>query len=1022
MFMETFMIEHKKENEYIDEAFVGREDLLKKIDCFIQEARNTPKIILLKGDGGVGKTFLIKKFISLYLRNNNIFNYDFDDHLFISAESIRFFFAKKIGFNFFQNYEKIFNKIVIKKAKTANVNREYLKELYIDATTIWKDDIEKITSLKDVVIFFDTLDALSTFQVQRFCDHFLIKIPDKIIPIIVGRNKSIDNLNEYLKTKPLNKNIELIALNNFNNYEADEFIKKYLEKVKVFDIPSNIEKMPPSTIKALIKKHSNNTPILLDLALRVLINSGRNDKFLVFLSETQENKDSSIASEDFNKFLVQSFLRLYNNPFRELVLVLAHMWPLRRSQIKELLKEYTPYTDDVLNELLDKAANIPYIKVISSEAISKDEHLFRLHDVMREIINNYAWRLEDKNNEIRISWSHVFLKSSYEQRSELQRRVDRIKEKLKENRNVIDDFGIAESILDIPPGLYAIEQEKQRINIQIVRHESFLDPFKGFNAFFDCFYKGGEGQSDSIYIEHLINQLEEAITQKNKIQDITDWPQQEHDSDLAFTLIAKLLDKKLSFFTSRNWNDKIELVIDSMNKIDASDKVSESIKQTIKLSLANYDIKQGNFTKARDALNEIENNFKKNQDFKNLANTQVTEGWVYRLMGNITKALEIYTEAHENYMKYNSQINNLYEKTEFYRLQGTLFQTWAYPIALSHKQGCKNRAKEAADHAIELFTQIDFKQGLSRVQSVLGRVEIEFNEYKTAIEYFDEALKSMPEDDDVWYSKILLGKAHALILRLPITWDIGSKENYDSLFDEIQTHLKKVESLKIGADRVELLYLQGVLKSRQLEIDEADSYFNQCEKRALEEKLLPYFLRSIAMQSRIASYRLLLLNKVKPEGYFESQKIKKKWESTKSIFLQEGQKDILAQALFERSLTDLYFLEHSISDEKIINLYKKSLPKIAKEARFHPSDLTGQLLRMQELFELYIREPETRTTQNPIYNQERLVRVQKISKELANFWKGKPVLHNNHAPAHDRICRWAEEDIANWLPISKSKV
>lgn len=990
----------KDGNTYTDELknFIGRSSQLKTLTDSIESTDKNSKLILLSGEGGVGKTFLTRYFYREILKKKayTSLEYDFDSYYFHDSENLRLTIAHKWkGFLPFRRYLNIYKKL---KTEAKN-NREFKLHLHEEATKQWLEALKNTN--KKIVIIFDTLDTLSEIQIDNLGKYFFSTLPTNALFIVSGRDKAISRLNAIIQNRDRKKapDVQRILLNPLNSNEFDEFIKTKLKTLRyssIDDLPAKKMDGGASAYINFVKKASKGLPILIDLSLEHFSKSDskRNQDFIIDINNLLKiDSTEAIAASDlearFKQVLIRHYLQNYSNQLRDLVLALAHAWPMGKMVIEEILES----DDKSVHSLMDEARKTSYIKRVPNSLIgtamdiAKSDYFLSLQDVMREMINEYAWSEWDQDKEFRRDVSKLYL-------ARLEKTIKSAEKKL----TIVSPD--PEKISHIDTNLYILSLLLQRLKIQRVRHTSCLNIKKGLKLYIKSLKERdlNNNKTESQYINELTRHLEEMMELFHK----TNLTELLSNSDRQLqSLVVDFHIQRINFLASRNrFQDVIDL---ELGIYQQREKLPFELEIKLFEEIASIQIKRGDLQKGLDLLKELKN---KCDDFsrktkgtpqektplKLLFHLYTTMGWAYRLIGDIKKADKTYEFADDIIIE-----KDLLPSIDIPMQDvAMLYQTWAYVKALL---GDGRTAKDFIDTAHSKYKELSSNSGLGRVESVAGRIKIEFDEYDAAIECFKSAEEIFSDDNIEWQSKIYLGLAHTYTLRSKAIRN-QSKESRKQDINQASEYIQEVIKWNMPAERPEAFFVQGNIYLNAQDYERANEYFIKAWGVSKKQGSIYFLYRSLIGQIRAT----IFMKETGKDGFCTSGEFK----STHNKLLQdwgEINKDTLGLAIYERTLGDLLFLEGKYDES--LNLYMKSLPVIAEEGRFYAISIKGQLDNTEEMLVAFT------TTKSGDIDSKKMAIVHDMANKLWVFWKVNK-FNRQYRKANPIIRSWISGKLDEW--------
>ena len=380
-----------------NDAFIGRDKEITRFQEILKDKSETQKKIVFIFDevqvegkwGGIGKTWLLKQFISI--ANEKKFNNDY-----IIIDSIFDFFEPIIQ-------DRLSRHIRVVQA----LEKKYPTQIFLPFWDKVKDYYNRPLSLEAILDnYYDCYNAYCNVthkQVIRFYDTFErnesalnhVKgkyrfINDKILEnslvVISGRIKP-----DYEKAIWAGRQniIEEMPLSGFTTTEAKKFFVKFgIRDIKEAEIET-------------INKKAEGRPILLALAADFINNRMKT------LEELIRSCDKNVTAEDFKRELVQ-FVSNFENPTDHAILAMAH---LKHRCDKDVLKRYLvkeapqSFQESNYDDFLQQLSNLSFVRTITRH----DPNVV-LHDEMQLMVSEYVFPVVDSpDHKLRQDLSKIVL-------------------------------------------------------------------------------------------------------------------------------------------------------------------------------------------------------------------------------------------------------------------------------------------------------------------------------------------------------------------------------------------------------------------------------------------------------------------------------------------------------------------------------------------------------------------------------------------------------------------------------------
>ena len=939
--------------------FVGREEQLKVFDWKISKINNSKLIYVIHGEGGVGKTKLLDKMLT-DAKSNGFFtlSYDFDEGFVHRVEDIR----RRMAYDL--KYEKEFAEYISGykfldrlRQSNSNVSKQHLSNEHKRLTELWLNcwhDTYKINK-KKVLISFDTLDSLSKRQVEQFYKYFLIFLPDNVAILLSGRDEKghISYLKKLLNAADSNEkriNYENCLLKSFNKLEFEDF---YNVKLRDSLKGRSSKKFTPKQAKnaiSLIFDTTTGLPILLDLSIDIFLSQKPiSDNLINSLNRKHD-------LEKTREIIINHYLASCIDNMKDLTLVLAHVNPVDEVFIKKVLS----LDEEDLVDLLKAANDSSYIKVISQDGFS----LYKLHDVMKDMIDKHGWVTDDYHGIFRHNLSGYYV-------------------------------NWATDILDSEKPLLGYKYYEDDLRIQIFQHKVYVEGAEGL----EYFNNSNLEKMDSFFIDQCFQVLDKVVSErlvKGKAL-----PEVLKDNGLV-DVYTNYLINKTNFLVSRGFSRKneFESIAEELYEIFDNSSTKElqlhpDTISTARKAILNAFINSAQFSRSIEFIkNQLCGLSLSDRDTFDILKTQ---GWLYRVIGKIAEADKTYEIAHEIWRRVDTASDNeVIAKSSL----AQLFQTWSYTKALLRDQ---EMAEYMIEDAEELYLQSknSTNDDLGCVESVYGRIRIEFNNSRSAHTHFLKARELFDANNDVWHGKAILGLCHSLYLRE----SLSNNSEFD--WEPVNSYLDEAEGILSEMDRPEFLFMKAMALYKQEDFLSTANLLDECIATSKSHKNYYFVPRAYTSKIRLQIWRYIKNNEPLEEQFLSD--IENEINSLPADF----KVDQVSKAIFLRTKGDWAFLNSRF--DEALEVYKNTLPLIANNSRFYPDNLKGQLKRMQKIFIEYSKNKNASTAVNkdPVtgYDIERAKNVYLLAEKLGCYWEENESLRK-HKPLFDIIRSWYSKDIS----------
>lgn len=625
---------------YITMPFVGRTEELGQIDKLIQQIHdeNLRGVLLVVGEGGIGKTRLLQKVHEQYTTAEGLFVMDivdFDDFTTRSPESIENQIIKGLGNEAaFATYQQELE--VLTDFQRLGASWQTLERHSIRVRQTFIDNLNQfINHLHKTVIFlFDTTEKLKNETAR---EYFMGLVQDtrNAIFILAGRPEPEVQYLWTRVTQILEHRAQQIEMKPFTQADADVYLQHKEEQMNITF---------GHDIKVKLLTLAGGKPILIDLAAEWLARE------IPVMWREQVNLDSSdMAVDEFEKNLVHNIENL-PAPLNRFVLLMSWIYPFSVQMIAQLLdlstaKSETP--EKLADRLFEEAKTLVFVKALPS-------NLIMLHDEMRRMIDKYLWPEQDPYYIRRRHFSQRYLPLLKQQIAELEQTKEQNSGNQSKDKTKTS----------------AITVEISALKRELLQHTLVVNVTEGVEIFNKLFDDATDNQNFLIrdaLLEPVLaykTQLTETQEYQVEIREVANY--------LFFGKYTKAveLSTKLELRVENSYQERVEIIL---HLADAQVRLGQ-----LKAAIVN-------FQKAVSlcAAHELHTA---------LIPSRNGLGWAYRLTGDIEKAKQIYLET----------LRLLVEKNNFGVDYGWLLNNLTFVLSERERQNAINMGTTAIAHWEEL--------------------------------------------------------------------------------------------------------------------------------------------------------------------------------------------------------------------------------------------------------------------------------------------------------------------------------
>jgi tetratricopeptide (TPR) repeat protein len=563
-----------------------------------------------------------------------------------------------------------------------------------------------------------------------------------------------------------------------------------------------------------------------------------------------------------------------------LVLMMAHVYPLNAEMLKTIS---TPETD--VQALFDAAKGYSFIKILPDDSIS-------LHDVMRDMVNEYVWPQIPTKDDRRKWYSQKALKYFERTINRLDDEIVILEKQVKQQKKDVDE----------PVALTALSEAKRQqlwvIREQLLRHSLIVNINDGLNVLEQLYEEASTDARISLRPQ-LINLVE----QKRGL--LTD----QQSALLDYYIADQLFSKEGDFNLARS-------IIDTLLKKNSLPP--ELNIKCIKLR-GNIRIRQGELDKA---IADFQKAVKLSKEYDQTVYLIISInglGWAYKNQGNVERALKHYKEALKLYLEVDKQKQDLLKKD-----YGMILNNIAGLLSENNKD--IKAAIGIIKRAISHWKKIGNKIGLATGYQVQGVCYYQTDHPERALDVFQKALKT--------FKPLGLKPWIALIL----SWR-GALFYNTKRYKEAEEDL--TQSLSICPQNIKAMTLNrlGRVYMQREEWNTAQTCLKESLKLAKNQTNYRYWLGSIAQLISIAAKK----NEINRLDDFK--------KDLNECLDKIEAPDKIAEGIAYHGMAKLAFLQNTPNQiDFIIDCLEKGIPNIVLYGSWARTDIVTQLDLIEEDF------------------------------------------------------------------------
>lgn len=765
------------------EEFVDREKELAIIEKAISDTGNL-RIVNINGDGGIGKTSILREIKELYHEDTNLLVSEIIDFFDIATNTYRGFLnevVRKLPEHCkrqFEDYEKSRDKA--DEIEHAGITGAILEEERAKASKSFQECYNKLADNKRIVLLIDTFEVVQdtlgediakwlaglnntaliiagrknrdwqsvlTAAVGNKLKRGSPYLPDDIPPVAVG-SKAV----EYLKLEKfeLDHTRELISLAEIGRTIG----KEELQKLQILS-----EGLPILLILAVDREWPGGLP---GAEYSQEEQTRTSEKYTLNELKTMPPNEIKKVCEDFRIELVTGVLQLRNMyPDARTILIMAQVY---KYFTKEMLSHLTGKSVKETEKLLSEIVDWTFIKY------DPRTESYWLHDLVRELVMNYIWPEIDPTGEERKGICKQAAKF-YDQFFE---DIEQEEETWHEKRKMAQMAGNRTMESTALRELLNLKRKRQHYQAQQIYYTIIADYGEGIMQYELSFvYNIWVGET---YPNILLRQ----------------------ERDLALHEIAgiysqhkeKLVEAKAKIVTEREYNEGIDLLETLLAKVKMQEEpylysdilLYQGIANTFK---GEYELAEKKHEAAIEILEKLRekltypydsNNLETRRIARSLSRSYGNMGYAFMNAGRLNEAIEAYKKALP-YSKIGDimseramQLNDLSfvyarlgdpERGRTYWKEGLEIREnllFDYPIGLSYNtRGMIEYLADApyvgkgyCEKALRIFRRIGYARGEGMSHRALGGILARIGQMESSEEILKQAEEHLLEAEKIF--------------------------------------------------------------------------------------------------------------------------------------------------------------------------------------------------------------------------------------------------------------------------------
>ncbi len=385
------------------DIFVGREEELDLIDKWARRWGQS-HLIVIGGEGGIGKTFLLHKIMETYAARDDfaVVYYDLSEQ---PPGTLReaLHIAEALGWENFPEFQVEITDLASGEYDVADIR---LPQLEQNALLTFVKELGDFMLHKRLIRLTDTLDAVEVGRAQRAEFYRYANVLPNVLAVAAGR-EAASFLPEFEEAFD-EEAITYVELKSFNQVESEKFFTEVDRQG--FISPDMREKLHfltegrPILLSLAVEWLSRNMPLpdIVELSLEELTAS-------IAPAASEEALSSEVLGDLRQRFEFELVdrIRQLKMPLDRAILYMAHISRRSDASILSTLLNLTQLEAAQLMQQLIELSFVRYNPTTES---------CMLHDEMKNLVNRYAWPYIDATGDLRRVLTQKVIEDYYEPR------------------------------------------------------------------------------------------------------------------------------------------------------------------------------------------------------------------------------------------------------------------------------------------------------------------------------------------------------------------------------------------------------------------------------------------------------------------------------------------------------------------------------------------------------------------------------------------------------------------------------
>lgn len=756
-----------------EDIFVGRKEELQMIDEMVFDPTGNNHLLWIVGDGGIGKTWLLRQVNHRYEKNPHVvlLNIDYGQTWAQSLPTLALELVNQIARYLPQDYQDEF------RSRLGNLHRvkpEFDVTVQEDEVYRFGVELAKYVSTnlhKRILILSDTTEASKSVSLGKRINALISELPNAVI-VLAGRPYD-EMLSEF---------------DTFPNIFDDKWIIHDLYELKPLPYDETSEyigKIVPDTDSNLrLKIHilAGGNPVLLAIAgewLKRHIELPSQIDLSVEQLQGMVDADLAIHRKRFEFELIERVRRL-SEPIDWAVLYMAYLNRRYDPKILELLLHITSRQES--QDIIAQLQTLVFVR----KSMFAEGGL--LHDEAQRLINEYAWPIVDPDGAMRRNLAQQVIQGYY---------LPEIKQLQEEIRALVvlaSEQSAAAPGQPVVPPIPSEELLKQTLQIECLDYQLRIDVESGF-VYLDQLLEEAQRTRSHIFIEALT----EAIYNLAPEQDT-----------VAFQTRAAEV-----FLTRKEEERAVTLAQEALKEPDI--QPFEAARALNVLGQATGEIA------------EKERYFKGALEKARLGNATDLQATVLQNLGLLYRRTGRWADAEKSYQ----QALHLLVSDSTGEWYANIMNNLAYVLML---RGQLDRADTLAERALRIRRDLGSRPGLAFSHFTKGRIADAKGDYASALREYQTALgwfKSIADEENIAWVQVDMAQAERRADRFEEAKTLLLPALLDNARPDIRLEALS-QAAKVAIDEAEAASRRGAAQEDvQTTYTQAHDYANQAMKAAV---------------------------------------------------------------------------------------------------------------------------------------------------------------------------------------------